>query len=262
MIYSNKTALITGASSGLGAEFARALARRGAGLILVARSEDKLRALADHLSAQHGVSVHVVTQDLSEEWAAREVVDAVEKLGLRVDILVNNAGFSAQGDFETIDPALSHGQVMLNVAAVVDLTAAFLPAMVARKSGAIVNVASLGSFLPLPTQAVYGATKAFVLSFSEALWDENRARGVRVLALCPGATDTGFFEAVGKEITARKDSPQMVVRAALRALSRGDSYVVPGRSNYLVANLLPRLLPRRELARRAGVVMRQFWKGG
>ena len=196
--YRDKTALVTGASTGIGAEFARALARRGADLILVARNEAKLRALDAELTEKHGIRARVIVQDLSEENAASKVYDAVETLGLRVDILINNAGFSTQGKLETVDAARDQAQAMLNVVAVVDLTHAFLPAMVARQSGAIINVASTAAFVPLPGQAVYGASKAFVLSFSEALWAENRARGVRVLALCPGATDTDFFEAMGK----------------------------------------------------------------
>ena len=258
--YCNKTALITGASSGIGAEFARALARRGSNLILVARSQDKLRALATELTDKHGVAARVIARDLSEENSARQVAGEVEKLGLNVEILVNNAGFGSQGDLETIDPARDHAQTMLNVVAVVDLTHAFLPAMVARGSGAIINVASTAGFVPLPGQAVYGASKAFVLSFSEALWAENRERGVRVVALCPGATDTPFFEAVGKEITAPKATPQFVVRAALAGLSRGDSFVVPGRNNWIVADVLPRLLPRMLLAKLAARVGKDFWK--
>ena len=257
--YRNKTALITGASTGIGAEFAHVLARKGCELILVARTESKLRDLADELSAQHNIKAHVIAQDLSDEWASRAIESEVKARDLRVDILINNAGFATQGDFETTDADALHGQVMLNVTALVDLTRAFLPAMVERRSGIIVNVASTAAFLPLPTQAVYAATKAFVLSWSEALWAENRARGVKVLALCPGATDTEFFERVGKDVSAAKDTPEFVVRAAMAGLSRGESTVVPGRANWVVAHVLPRVLTNRALVLAAERVMKKFW---
>ena len=259
MNYHNKTALVTGASAGIGAQFARVLARKGCDLILVARSQDKLQDLADELSARHKMKTHVIAQDLSEEWAARAVADEVQARGLCVDILINNAGIGTQGDFETLDAELLHRQVMLNVTALVDLTRAFLPAMVERRSGIVINVASVAAFLPLPTQAVYGATKAFVLSWSEALWAENRERGVQVLALCPGATDTDFFDAMGREVNADKDTPAFVVRAAMKGVRRGQSVVVPGRANWLVAHVLPRVLSREKLVLKAGEVMKKFW---
>ena len=257
--YRNKTALVTGASSGIGAEFARVLARKGCDLILVARREDELSALADELITRHKIKAEFIARDLSDEWAARAVFDEVNTRELRVDILINNAGFATQGDFETTNADLLHRQIMLNVMAVVDLTRAFLPAMIERKSGAIVNVASLAGFMPLPTQAVYGATKAFVLSWSEALWAENRGRGVKVLALCPGATDTKFFERVGRDVAASKDTPQFVVQTAIKALNRGDSTVVAGRTNALVAHLLPRILTRQAMALATKRVMEKFW---
>ena len=186
----------------------------------------------------------------------------ISERGWRVDILINNAGFATQGNFETTGAELLHAQVMLNVTAVVDLTRAFLPAMIERKSGVIVNVASTAGFLPLQTQAVYGATKAFVLSWSEALWAENRERGVKVLALCPGATDTEFFERVGKKVEAPKSTPEFVVQSAFKALSRGDSTVVAGRLNAWIVNILPRVLSRRALVLSAGRVIQKFWASG
>ena len=260
--YKNKTALVTGASSGIGAQFARALARRGCDLILVARREDKLRELADELSTRHDIQAHVIARDLSDEWAARALYDEINQRELRVDILINNAGFATQGDFEATGAELLHAQVMLNVMAVVDLTRLLLPAMVERKSGVIINVASTAGFFPLQTQAVYGATKAFVLSWSEALWAENRERGVKVLALCPGATETEFFERVGRDVAAAKDTPEFVVKTAFKALSRGDSTVIVGRANALAATILPRVLPRQSLILAAGRVMQKFWASG
>ena len=260
--YKHKTALVTGASSGIGAEFARVLARKGCDLILVARREDKMRELANELTQKYEVKTHVIAQDLSGEWAACMLYDEIDKRELRVDILINNAGFATQGDFETTDADLLHRETMLNVMAVIDLTRLFLPAMVERKSGVIVNVASTASFFPLQTQAVYGATKAFVLSWSEALWAENRGRGIKVLALCPGATQTEFFDRVGKIVKAPKDTPAFVVQTAFKALSRGDSTVIVGRTNALAATLLPRLLPRETLILAAGRVIQKFWASG
>ena len=228
-------------------------------LIVSIPREEKLRALADELIKKHAIRAHVIALDLSDEWAARALQREIETRELRVDILVNNAGFATQGDFETTDAEKLHRQIMLNVMSVMDLTRAFLPAMIERKSGVVINVASLASFLPLPTQAVYGATKAFVLSWSDALWAENRARGIKVLALCPGATQTEFFERVGKGMDTDKDTPQFVVQSAMKALSRGDSYVVPGRSNSLIAHILPRILPRETLTLATKRVMEKFW---
>ncbi len=261
-VYKNKTALVTGASSGIGAQFARVLARKGCDVILVARREDKLRELADELADKYKIKAHVIAHDLSDEWAARGLYDEINKRELRVEILINNAGFATQGDFETTDADLLHREVMLNVMAVVDLTRLFLPAMVERKAGVIVNVASTASFFPLQTQAVYAATKAFVLSWSEALWAENRERGIKVLALCPGATETEFFDRVGKDVKAPKDTPEFVVQTAFKALSRGDSTVVVGRANALASNILPRILSRHALILTTGKVIQKFWASG
>lgn len=248
--YRGKTALVTGASSGIGAVFARELAQRGMHVVLVARSEDKLQTLATELQQRYGVRADVIVADLSREYAAQPVYDATQQRNLPIDLLVNNAGFATNGHFETLAAARDHDQIMVNVAALVDLTHAYLPAMLARGNGAIINVASTVAFQPVPYMAVYGASKAFVLSFSEALWAEYRQRGLRVLALCPGATDTGFFDVVGSDEIAlgQKATPEAVVAQGLRALERGRSYAIPGWSNYLLANL-PRFTPRTITAR-------------
>ena len=259
-LYTGKTALVTGVSAGIGAAFARGCAQRGMHLILVARSENTLRALADSLQQQHGVKVEVIVADLGQEHAAKQVYAAVQERGLRVDMLINNAGISTNGAFDTISADKSHQQVMLNVTALVDLTHAFLPAMVAARAGAIINVASTAAFFPIAQQAVYGASKAFVLSFSEALWAENRSRGVRVLALCPGATDTEFFAAMGRDTTAPKQSAQSVVEVGLTALERGRNYVIPGAGNFFQGAVLPRLLPRAIIARLVARVVKNFWQ--
>lgn len=237
------TALITGASSGIGAEFAAQLAARGNDLVLVARSADRLHEIAGELSARHGVRADVIVQDLAEPDAARRVHARVRDLGRRVDLLVNNAGFGTCGRFEEIDAARDHDQLMVNVVALVDLTHALLPAMAAHGAGAVVNVASTAAFQPSPYFAVYSAAKTFVLNFSLALRQEYRGRGVRVLALCPGPVDTGFFDVMGTRkaaVNGPMSAAEPVVRAALRALDRDRPYVAPGLANTLAAHLTPR----------------------
>jgi len=255
--YQGKTALITGASAGIGAEFARALAARGTNVILVARSHDRLQTLADEVARDPGVRAEAIAADLARPGAARELRVAVEARGLTVDLLVNNAGFGTHGPFETLAPEREGAEVALNVAAVVDLTHLFLPAMLAKGDGAVVNVASTAAFQPVPYMAVYGATKAFVLSFSEALWAEYRGRGVRVLALYPGATATEFFDVVGTEDAAlgAKRTVEQVVATGLRALERGRPSAVDGLANYLLAQS-GRFGPRGLVARVGERVMR------
>lgn len=244
--YSGQTALITGASSGIGEAFVHALARRGAGVVLVARSEVKLRTLAAEVSSVYGVAAQVVVADLARENAAAKVVEELQERGLTIDLLVNNAGFGTYGYFEGLEPAREHEEVMLNVVAVADLTRALLPAMTARGRGALINVASTAAFQPVPYMATYGATKAFVLSFSEALSVETRRSGVRVLAVCAGATATNFTAVVGTTEVAVGSlaSAERVVEEALTALERGRTIVVTGGLQNRMLALLPRLLPR------------------
>jgi uncharacterized protein len=245
MTYDGKTALITGASSGIGAAFARALAGQGTHLILVARSEANLHDLARALAAQHSIRAEVLPFDLSRPAAGEELFAATQHLGLAVDLLINNAGFGTYGAFDRLDPEREQQEVRLNVATVVDLTHRFLPAMLARGSGSIINVASTAAFQPVPYMAVYSASKAFVLSFSEALWAEYRRQGIRVLALCPGRTSTDFFKVVGSEEAGMGafETPEQVVRVALRALERSRPSVISGRQNWLMANAV-RFAPR------------------
>lgn len=240
-------ALVTGASAGIGEQFARALAARGDDVVLVARSEQVLHALSSELRARHGVRVEVVVCDLAVEHAARSVRQRTDALGLHIDLLVNNAGFATAGRFEQLDPETDHRQAMLNVVAVVDLTHQYLPGMLDREHGAVINVASIGGFQPAPYLAVYSASKAFVLTVSQALWGEYRSRGLRVLALCPGPVDTGFFDVVGSEAAIGQRVPvEQVVRHALHALDTGRSHAVPGWRNRLLTQI-PRLLPRQLL---------------
>lgn len=251
MRYQNQTALVTGASSGIGAAFARALAARGSDLVLVARRTERMKELAGEIEATHGVQAHVVGIDLSQERAVEAVSVATERLGVDVDILVNCAGFGTYGRYETINPAKDNALIQVGVMAAVDLTHRYLPGMVDRRAGAVINVSSTAAFQPVPHQAVYGASKAFLQSFSEALWAENRATGVGVVACCPAAADTEYFEVLGNDDEARfgaKRPPRDAVERALRALDRGRPLAVVGLRWKLTA-LLPRLLPRAIVAR-------------
>src|SRR5690348_12679687 len=246
MRFAGETALITGASSGIGAAFAHELAAQGADLILVARSEDKLRALAAEITATRGVRVDVLPADLTLLGAGEDLAARVAALGRTVQVLVNNAGFATHGDVERADPARLLAQVQLNCAAVVDLTTRFLPAMTARRHGVIVNVASTAAYQPVAHMAVYAASKAFVLSFTEALWSEAKPQGVDVIAICPGATDTAFFDVVGAEEASfgKRRTPAQVVATTLRGLAHARPSVVDGRTNALVAGG-QRFLPHR-----------------
>ncbi|MGY3743404.1 SDR family NAD(P)-dependent oxidoreductase [Leuconostoc inhae] len=237
--YKGKVALVTGASSGIGEAFAKNLASKGSSVVLVARSKDKLEALATNLTNTYGVSTYVIATDLSKPNAAKEIAEHVNKLGLEINILVNNAGFGTHGRFEEVPMDRYREMINLNITSLVDMTAQFLPQMQKQKDGIIVNLASFLAFYPFPYMGAYSATKAFVLSFSEALWAENRHLGIRVLALCPGATKTGFFDVSG----GRSDvpggvngSPQAVAKTAFRGLEKNRSYIVDGVGNYWIAN--------------------------
>jgi short-subunit dehydrogenase len=249
-------ALITGASMGIGEAFAEALALRGYDLALVARSGPALQTIAERIGPGARVRVESIVADLEDRAALERAGDEAQALLGRVDLLINNAGFGAHGPFETIDPQRNLGQVRLNVEALVALTNRFAPAMLERGTGGIINVASTAAFQPVPYMAVYGATKAFVLSFSEALAEEFRGRGVRVLALCPGATRTNFFSVAGEGAqVGRFRTSAQVVQTALRAYDRGAAYVIDGAANRVMA-FSPRLAPRALVARIGGRLMK------
>jgi short-subunit dehydrogenase len=232
-------AVITGASSGLGAIFAEQLARRGHSLVLAGRDELRLAAVRDRVrQLAPAVDVEVVAGDLGTRAGIDELVAHLG--GRAVGVLVNNAGFGTYGPFAEADVAREHGIVGVNVDALMGLTRAVLPGMLARGSGGVLNVASTIAFQPGPYQAVYGASKAFVLSFSQALWAETRGSGVTVTALCPGATETGFVDALGADVShtaiyRNLAAPEPVVAAGLRALDRGRAVVVTGARNKLMA---------------------------
>ncbi|SHH71486.1 hypothetical protein SAMN05444521_1559 [Streptomyces sp. 3214.6] len=243
--YRTQTTLITGASAGLGAEFARLLAERGSDLVLVARRADRLEALADELSAKYQVTVTAVPFDLTVPAAGEALAKEVARRGITVTSLVNNAGFGTHAPFRQEDAERVQQEIGLNVASLVDVTKAFIDQL----TGFLVNVASSLGYQPWPNAAVYGATKAFVLSFTEALWQESRGTGLRVLALSPGPTRTEFFDALGSDDMARGvrlQTPRQVVTTALRTLDRRNPppSVVSGTFNW-VTTLTSRFTTRR-----------------
>ena len=251
------TTLITGASSGIGEVFARKLAARGRNVLLVARSEEKLITLCNELGRSNSIRAQHVTMDLSQPESPARLFDEAEKRGLIVDMLINNAGFGSFGDFTKLEVERELNMIDLNVRSLVDLTYRFLIPMRQRKQGAIINVASTAGFQAVPFMATYAATKAFVLSFSEALWEENRLHGIKVMALCPGVTETNFFEAArGQKPPARvTQTPEDVVETALRGLARGKSHIISGWSNRAMTEA-ERLAPRDLVTRIAGRMMR------
>jgi uncharacterized protein len=255
-LYVVKTVLVTGASSGIGEAFARKYAELGHRLILVARSQDKLGQLANELIQKHGIPVRVIVMDVSQDGAAQEIYRQTQALGYPVDVLVNNAGFGVSGEFLKHEASTYLEQIKVNISAVVELTHLYLPGMVERGGGTIVNLASLLAFFPFPYCAVYSATKAFVLSFTESLWEEYRDKGIKVLALCPGPTDTNFFKTAQEVETRSKRTAAQVVHTAMKALRQNRSFVIDGGSNYMTA-LLGRLLPRRNVVQLFGAALRR-----
>lgn len=247
------TALVTGASGGIGEELARLLAAGGANVVLVARSADRLTSLADELSGTHGVQAHVIVQDLSAPDATDRIMDALAAAGLGIDILINNAGFATYGPFVQTPEDEEVRLLAVNVVTLTRLTKRLLPGMLARGKGRVLNVASTAAFQPGPLMAVYYASKAYVLSLSEALAEEARNTAVTITCLCPGPTETGFqararmqesrlFETVG--VT----SPADVARAGYDAMMAGRAIVVPGLRNRVGVQLI-RIAPRAAVRR-------------
>lgn len=238
--YKGKTALITGASSGLGAEFAEQLASAGANLVLVARREDRLSKLANELGKKHGIKATHIAFDLSAPNSGEELQKLLAEQGLQVDILVNNAGFGTNATLLNEDRKKVREEIQLNVGTLVDLTVGLTPQMVARKFGVIINVASTAAFQPVSNMAVYAATKAFVLSFTQAIWGELQDKNIKVLAICPGATESEFWEVAGMGSVSRKgfQTPKAVVSNALKEIGRRNSnpYLVSGLKNRVLAS--------------------------
>jgi short-subunit dehydrogenase len=234
--------LITGASAGIGAELAREFAKHGHHLVLVARSEDKLMALAGELNAGHDTDTLVVAADLATPDGAKSVVETLHEHGVEIDILVNNAGIIDVGPFADTDPEKFQQLVALNIGALTALTSYLLPHMLERRFGRILNVASLAAFQPIPSMAVYAASKAYVLSLTESLSEELRSTGVRVTALCPGLTDTNMVaEVKAQSETAQAmpsfliSDPKEVAAQAYKATMSGQTILVPGIPNQLAA---------------------------
>ncbi len=234
------TALVTGASSGIGYEFAKLFAADHIGLVLAARRVDRLNELAETLREQYHVRVDVIQIDLSQDDSSRSLYDQVNKLGLDIDYLVNNAGFGDYGLFHEREWSRTEDMMKLNSVALTQLTHLVVRDMVRRKSGRILNVASIAAFQPCPTTAVYAATKAYVLSFTEALHNELRGSGVTATALCPGPTRSGFQEAADMEGSALFRgagvmSSSQVAAIGYRAMMRGKAVVIPGLLNKVLS---------------------------
>ncbi len=243
-------ALVTGASAGIGRALAERLAARGANLVLTARRRERLEQLAGAIRSKHGVEVELFAADLARPGAPDELFAFTRGKGIPVEFLVNNAGFGAYGEFFKVDLARQLEMVQVNVAAVLHLTHLYLPAMIERRRGDILIVASTAAFQGVPYVATYAATKAFDLLFAEALAEEVRRYGVRVCALCPGSTVSEFHEVAGQpdRTKGRQESAKKVAEVGLRALARGKSYVISGLGNYLGAHG-QRLAPRRLVTR-------------
>lgn len=246
------TALVTGASGGIGEELARLFAADGHDLVLVARSQDKLARLAAELEGKHGVATHVLAADLARAEAPREIFEELHAGGVTVDALVNNAGFGTYGLFAETNLKSELDLLQVNVVALTHLTKLFLPGMLARRRGYVMNVASTAAFQPGPLMAVYYASKAYVLHFSEALTNECGGTGVHISALCPGPTETGFVAAAGMGDSKLFDRTVMDARTVAvegyRGLLEGKAIVIPGFSNNLLARsigLFPRSLVTR-----------------
>ncbi|HPX37588.1 MAG TPA: SDR family oxidoreductase [Mycobacterium sp.] len=234
----NQTALITGSSGGIGEDFAVAFAQRKVNLVLVARRVDKLAQLRTRLlEISPGITVDVIPADLAVPGSAAELAAKVKELGRSIDILINNAGVGNHGDFVKQGVAENAAQIQLNCVTLTELTGLYLPAMTAAGRGLVINVASTAAFQPTPGMAVYGATKAFVLSFTEALWQETKSTGVRVFALCPGATETEFFARTGEEfLTSGRQTSQQVVDTAMAAIDKSGPTVISGLKNAVLAS--------------------------
>ena len=256
-------ALITGASSGIGECFARALARRGRNLVLAARSEDKLKQLVSELEDKHGIRAEVVAADLSLPNAAAQLAATLKEKNLAISLLINNAAFGGRGEFWKLDLELQLMMIRLNVSSLVELTHLLLPGMVERGEGAIINVSSTASFQPMAYTATYAATKAFVTSFSMALAGELRPHGIRVVTLCPGGTRTNFFVAGDygvRSLPGGLQAPEEVVDDALRALDQGGGLVIPRLLNKL-SIFVQRFIPREIVARLAAAAFRSRNRG-
>lgn len=247
MEYAGKTAIITGASSGIGLAYAEEFAKRGANLVLVARREELLGQIAERLKKSANVIVTTVPMDLATLDAGKQLVKTLEAKKIDVDFLINNAGFGTSGRLIHENRETLAQEIVLNIATLVDLTTAYLPVLLAKNSGAIVNIASTASYQPVPGMAVYAATKAFVRSFTAAVWGEVTHSNVRVLAVSPGATETSFFDIAGTKPSSAMAPVENVVKTTFKALDgkKSKPQVIDGAMNRVtafVAKLMPQTL--------------------
>lgn len=251
-----ETVLITGASSGIGLELARCFAADQAHLILAARNVEALEKLAAELREKFQAQVQVMAADLSRPETARKIHGELQAKGTVVDVLVNNAGFGLHGEFAELPLERQMEMVQVNVNSLVELTGLFLPGMIQRRRGGILNVGSVAGYFPGPRMAVYFSTKAFVRSFSDALHEEVRGAGVTVTNLAPGPTDTNFSAVARSHYRRKMQNPKMsaavVAQAGYRAFRRGDAQVVPGLQSKLLTHVIAKFLPRAFLRRLVG----------
>ena len=243
--WQGKWAVVTGASAGIGWELASQLAASGANLVLTARRTERLTQLAAELRERHKIQTEVFAADLAQPQAPDELFGFTEQKRLPIEVLINNAGFGAYGNFHKTDRQRLIDMVQVNVAAVVSLTHLFLPAMIARRSGYVMIVASTAAFQPVPYISTYAATKGFDLLFAEGIAEELRRHGVNVCALCPGSTTSEFFEVAGQpsHVAGAQESSEKVARVGLRALAAGRPRVISGARNWLAVES-QRLAPR------------------
>lgn len=257
--YKGKWALITGASAGIGESFAHELAKKGINLVLVARRKDKLHSLSKELQKSYSIQVDVIPLDLAKTGAPQRLFAEVQKRKRSIRVLVNNAGLGVYGNLHKTDINKNEQLILLNVFSPAILTQLFLPAMLKAKDGVIINVASTAAFQPLPYMSNYGASKAFLLSFTEALWAEYQKDGIHILAVCPGPVETEFFTAMGNKMKSigKRDRAETVTQTALQAIEKNKIYVIPGAlKNYWLAQLA-RFLPRKLVANESEKVMRR-----
>lgn len=255
-----RTILVTGATSGIGFAFCEAYSKKNYQIILVARSQERLQSLSKQLTKNYGVQTFFFAKDLSKEGAAFELFQEIKAAKLKVDILINNAGFSNTGLFTSLPLEKIHQEMTLNIVSLTKLTHLFLDEMKQQHSGTIINLASIASFYPAPYESVYAATKAYVLSFSEALQYEYQEFGIRVLAVCPGYTKTSFFD--GRQLPyTHARNPEMVVATTLKTLKTKKISVIDGFGNQLQF-LLSRLLPRKLMLMLTGDSGKKAWADG
>jgi short-subunit dehydrogenase len=246
----NSYALITGASSGMGYDYAKLFAKDGKNIVVLARSRDKLEELKADLEKQHGTKVMVLVKDLSDPKAPQEVLSELERAGISIDVLVNNAGFAVYGNFSESDWQKEAEMLQVNVIALTHLTKLFLPKMMDRNSGSILNVSSVAGWGPMPRWSVYAATKAFVLSFSEALAREVKGSGVKVTCFCPTVTQTLFFKRSNSENCLAYKRRMLLMdsetaaKQGYRALAKGKTCVIAGLTSSLMVFFLGRFAPR------------------